>query len=105
MYEESKTGIKKDEPGWHTTSINRWDIFGELKELIDSGNIIVPSFEGLRQLLDVITDREKKLRPEARKGANDDYPIALGIAVQMKQYVPKTSNKVVVVPSGWSVGG
>ena len=101
FYEESKTHIKKDEPGWHTTSINRWDIFGDLKEMVDAGDIIVPSFEGMRQFFDVISNRDKTMRPEARKGSNDDYPIAAGLAVQMKKYVRTPAKKLVVVGATW----
>ncbi len=87
FHEQSSIGVKKDEPGWHMTGINRWDVFGDLKDLVDAGNIIIPSFEGMRQFLDVITETGKKMRPEARVGANDDYPIAVGLALQMRPYI------------------
>ncbi len=98
FYQVSKAGIKNDEPGWHTTSINRWDIFGDLKELVDAGNTIIPSFEGMRQFLDVVTETGKKMRPEARGGANDDYPISVGIAIQMIPYAKKAPSKGVPMP-------
>ena len=78
--------------------MNRWDLFGDLKDVIDSGNIIIPSFEGMRQFLDVITETGKKLRPEARGGANDDYPIAVGLALQMKKHIRGAKKEGVAMP-------
>lgn len=74
----------RDEPGWHTDGNNRWDIFGDVRPLINSGELVIFNRAGLQQFQDVII--EAGGRPEARAGANDDYPVTVGIAYQMKKW-------------------
>lgn len=74
----------REEPGWHTDGNNRWDIFADLRLLIDKGELVIFNRAGLQQFQDVIT--VKAGRPEARGGANDDYVVAVGIAYQMRKW-------------------
>lgn len=76
---------RRDEPGWHTDGNNRWDIFGDVRPLINAGELVIFNKAGLQQFQDVIV--EQGGRPEARAGANDDYPVTVGIAYQMKRWV------------------
>ena len=77
----------KDDPGWHTDGNNRWDIWNDMKPQIDKGAMVVFNKAGLQQFLDVIKNGDKDNRPEARGGANDDYPMAVGLAYQMRKWV------------------
>jgi len=89
----------RDEPGWHTDGNNRWDIFADVRPLINSGQLVIFNRAGLQQFQDVIV--EKDGRPEARAGANDDYPVTVGIAYQMKRWagsVMGREEKVVARP-------
>jgi hypothetical protein len=77
---------QREDPGWHTDGVNRWDIWNDMKPQVDKGALVVFNRAGLQQFLDVIK-AGKDSRPEARAGANDDYPMAVGIALQMKPWV------------------
>ncbi len=90
---------RREEPGWHTDGNNRWDVFGDIRPLINSGQLVIFNKAGLLQFQDVIA--EKDGRPEARAGANDDYPVTVGIAYQMKKWAGSAmgaDEKMVVRP-------
>lgn len=94
---------RRDDPGWHTDGNNRWDIWNDMKPQVDKGALVVFNRAGLRQFADVIKNTARDNRPEARIGANDDYPLAVGLAYQMRKYVGSTAmgtaeEKVVVRP-------
>ncbi len=76
--------------GWHTDERSRYVLWGELIEAVASRLITIPSEEGLGQFYSVIRNPEKGGagggRIEAQKGANDDYPMAVGIAWQMRKF-------------------
>lgn len=80
----------KDTPGWHMDGKNRFDVYNDMKAQIDAFGLVVYSKEGFQQFTDVIRKTDKQgnyIRPEARSGANDDYPVAVGIAYQMRKWV------------------
>ena len=77
-------------PGWHTydsaglTRGPRYVLWGDLIEAVEHRLITVPNEEGLRQFLSVVRVPEKHGRIEAMHGAHDDYPMAVGIAWQLR---------------------
>ena len=81
-----------DHPGWHTYDTagmsggSRYILWGDLIEAIHNRAITIPSPEGLSQFFTVIRNPEKRGRIEAQHGTHDDYPMAVGMAWQMKQY-------------------
>ena len=77
---------ENEKPGWHTDERNRWLLWGELIEAVNSRLITVPSDDGLSQFYSVIRNPEKDGRIEAASGAHDDYPMAVGIAWQMRRF-------------------
>ena len=77
---------ESEKAGWHTDERNRWLLWGELIEAVNSRLITVPSQAGLSQFYSVIRNPEKDGRIEGARGAHDDYPMAVGIAWQMRRY-------------------
>ena len=73
-------------PGWHTDEFSRYELWGDLMSGISSRLFTIPSSEGLSQFYTVIKNPEKRGRIEAQQGAHDDYPLALGIAWQLRRY-------------------
>ena len=72
--------------GWHTDERNRFELWGELIEAVSSRLLTVPSASGLGQFHTVIRNPDKHGRIEAQKGAHDDYPLAVGIAWQIRKH-------------------
>ena len=72
--------------GWHTDDRNRWSLWTELQEAVQSRLVTVPSERGLAQFFGVIRNPQKRGRIEATSGANDDYPFAVGGCWQMRKY-------------------
>ena len=77
---------ESEKPGWHTDERNRWLLWGELIEAVNARLVTVPSEDGLSQFYSVIRNPEKDGRIEGARGAHDDYPMAVGIAWQMRRY-------------------
>ena len=77
---------ESEKPGWHTDERNRWLLWGELIEAVNARLVTVPSEDGLAQFYSVIRNPEKDGRIEGATGAHDDYPMAVGIAWQMRRY-------------------
>jgi len=88
---------KKDCYGWHTGHNNRFFMWGELAEAIRDRGITIPSVYGLKQFFTVIRNPKKQGRIEAQAGLHDDYPMALGIAWQMRKQglAYRSSGKIV----------
>lgn len=82
-----KDRTKSDNPGWHTDEKTRYFLWGELIEAIQSRLIIILSKDGLAQFFTVIRNPDKQGRIEGMEGTHDDYPLAVGIAWQMRKYV------------------
>ena len=80
-----------DHPGWHTydtagmTNGSRYVLWGDLIEAVHSRAITVPNGDGLSQFFTVIRNPDKRGRIEAQSGTHDDYPMAVGIAWQLRQ--------------------
>ena len=76
-------------PGWHTfdtatSSGSRYEMWGDLIEVINGGSFTIPNKEGLGQLFTVIRNPDKRGRIEAQQGAHDDYPTWMSIAWQLR---------------------
>ncbi len=61
-------------------------VVGDLIEAIHLRAITIPNGEGLSQFFTVIRNPDKRGRIEAQSGTHDDYPMAVGIAWQLRQY-------------------
>ncbi len=77
-----------DVAGWHTGEQTRYILWGELLEAVTDRLITIPSKAGLGEFYSVIRnpDPKKGGKVEAVVGAHDDYPMATGIAWQMRKY-------------------
>jgi len=80
--------------------VSRWQLWGELIEATNAG-LIIPNETGLNQFFSVIINKEKNDRPEAMRGANDDYPTAVGIAWQMRKYAHDMNVKGARISKRW----
>ncbi len=72
--------------GWHTNIKTRVTLWNDMIEAVATGSFHTPNEAGLEQFFSVIRNPEKEMRPEAMKGAHDDYPMAAGIAWQMRAH-------------------
>ena len=79
--------------GWHTDERSRYFLWNDLIEAVWSRLVTVPSASGLAQFYSVIRNPEKNGRIEAQKGAHDDYPLAMGIAWQMRKHARATGGQ------------
>jgi hypothetical protein len=75
-----------DKPGWHTDERSRYLLWGELIEAVNSRLITIASEPGLSQFYSVIRNPNKNGRIEGQSGTHDDYPLAVGIAWQLRRY-------------------
>ena len=88
-----------DHPGWHTYDTagmaggSRYVLWGDLIEAVHSRAITVPNGDGLSQFFTVIRNPDKRGRIEAQSGTHDDYPMAVGIAWQMRQYARPSASE------------
>lgn len=77
---------KEDVPGWQTNVRTRELLWGELIEAVAQRLVTIPSKVGLGEFSSVIRNPDKDGRIEAMVGAHDDYPMAVGIAWQMRKH-------------------
>jgi hypothetical protein len=77
---------KKDIAGWHTSDSNRPLLWGELMEAVNTQTVTIFSKLGLAQFASMIRNPDKNGRIEGEKGTHDDYPMAFGIAWQMRDH-------------------
>jgi hypothetical protein len=82
--------------GWHTDERSRYVLYGELISAIHSRHIIIFNKEGLNQFYEVVKNSQKNGRIEAQEGGHDDYPMAVGIAWQLRRYAHTTGNSAPV---------
>lgn len=87
--------------GWRSSEYNRWELWGELKKMFNTGNLTVLNAEGLAQFVDVIRNPKNRGRDEASSGANDDYPTACGLALQVKYASYTNSGEAIQMPTLW----
>jgi hypothetical protein len=79
------TGRGNQTRGWHTDAVTRVWLWDELKMAMKAGQIHVPNADGLSQFFNIQRNAKKRGRDEALGGSNDDYPVAVGIAWQVRQ--------------------
>ena len=86
------------EDGWRTDRASRQALFDELIASFNAGHLTIPNRHGLDEFSTIIAAAGEK--PQAMGGAHDDYVIALGIALMVKQdrgiY---THNKIIRLPA------
>ena len=75
-----------EKAGWHTDERSRYTLWGELIEAVNSRLITIASEDGLAQFYSVIRNPNKNGRIEGQAGAHDDYPLAVGIAWQLRRF-------------------
>ena len=91
-----------DKPGWHTDERSRYVLWGEMIEAIASRLLIIANMDGLSQFYTVIRNPKKNGRIEAQEGAHDDYPLAVGIAWQLRRFAQSSGrDKYGPKEGGW----
>lgn len=83
---------KRTKPGWHMGNTNRTRFFDNLVAAFNTWQVQILNHKGLCQFGDLIRNVEQNGRIEARKGGNDDYPVAVGICVEKRAEVLKNVN-------------
>jgi hypothetical protein len=68
--------------GWHTDKPSRAQLWFDLIDAVDAGGVTIPHLAGLDQFFTVIRHPDNGYKPEAMIGAHDDYPTAVGLALQ-----------------------
>ena len=72
--------------GWHTDVKSQIPLWGEFIAAVNQGVFTVPGKDGLTQFYTLIRNPAKNGKIEAQSGAHDDYPMAVAIAWQMRNY-------------------
>ena len=70
------------EYGWRTDRMSRQMLFDELRASFNAGHLTIPNKQGLDEFTTIIAAPGEK--PQAMGGAHDDYVMALGIALMLK---------------------
>ena len=70
------------EYGWRTDRASRQQLFDELRASFNAGHLTIPNKHGLDEFSTIIAAPGEK--PQAMGGAHDDYVMALGIALMLK---------------------
>ena len=98
LYERrNPNGQPSGRVGWHTDSRSRPLLWGELIEAVRERLITIPSRNGQSQFSTVIRNPDKDGRIEAMVGTHDDYPMAVGLAWQMRKEAYRRDSKIKVV--------
>jgi hypothetical protein len=98
MYERRNAqGKPSGKFGWRTDARTRTVLWGELIEAVRDRLIIVPSKPGLNQFSSVIRNPDKDGRIEGMVGTHDDYPMAVGLAWQMRKEAYNQAKKINVI--------
>ena len=86
------------EYGWRTDRMSRQQLFDELRASFNAGHLTIPSKYGLNEFSTIIAAPGEK--PQAMGGAHDDYVIALGIALMVKNERGIVNNaKIIRLPA------
>ena len=72
----------RKEYGWRTDRTSRQQLFDELRASFNAGHLTIPNKQGLNEFSTIIAAPGEK--PQAMGGAHDDYVMALGIALMVK---------------------
>ena len=78
-------------PGWHTDEHSRVRLYSGLMEAVHSRLVVIPNEAGLAEFYSLIQNPKKGGRVEAQQGSKDDYPVAVGIALQIRSKAQSTS--------------
>jgi hypothetical protein len=70
--------------GWHTDEHSRVRLYSGLMEAVHSRLIVIPNEDGLAEFYSLIQNPKKGGRVEAQQGSKDDYPLAVGMALQIR---------------------
>lgn len=70
--------------GWHTDSLSKYDLWADLIRAVQGRQVIIPSKSGLGQFYTVVRDPDHHGQVGAQPGTHDDYPLAVGIAWQVR---------------------
>lgn len=100
FHRESSQGYNR-RAGWHTDGKSRWILWGELSQAIEAGQVTTLNAEGLTQMFSVIKNPKNQGRPEHMAGAHDDYPMAVGIAWQMRKHAFASKGQGVKLGRRW----
>lgn len=76
--------------GFRTGQDNRLLVWSGLMHAITARQLVIPNAKGLAQFRDVIKNPDKQGRPEAIKGRNDDYPMAVAIAWEVRSHAKRS---------------
>ena len=86
------------EYGWRTDRTSRQQLFDELRASFNAGHLTIPSKYGLNEFSTIIAAPGEK--PQAMGGAHDDYVMALGIALMVKNERGIVNNaKIIRLPA------
>jgi hypothetical protein len=77
-----ETGRGIPQRGWHTDVVTRIRLWEHLKATVGAGQLHIPNKDGLDQFFSVHSNPKNRGRDEALGKAHDDYPFAVGIALQ-----------------------
>jgi hypothetical protein len=91
------SGQPSGKAGFRTDSRSRPILWGELIEAIRERLVIIPSKQGLSQFASVIRNPDKEGRIEGMVGTHDDYPMAVGLAWQMRKEAYRQNSKIKVI--------
>lgn len=98
LYEpRNASGLPSGKKGWHTNSGTRPVLWGELIEAVRERLITISSQNGLSQFMTVIRNPEKDGRIEAMVGTHDDYPMAVGLAWNIRSEAYTQGKKIKVI--------
>ena len=98
LYDPRKpNGQLSGKKGWHTNAKTRPLLWGELIEAVRERLVTIPSKQGLSQFTSVIRNPDKDGRIEAMVGTHDDYPMAAGLAWQMRKEAYRKDAKTTVI--------
>jgi len=86
------------EYGWKTDRMSRQQLFDELRASFNAGHITIPNKYGLDEFSTIIAAPGEK--PQAMGGAHDDYVMALGVALMVKNEKSITNHaKIIRLPA------
>jgi hypothetical protein len=77
-----ETGRGIAQRGWHSDVVTRSRMWEHLKATVGAGQLHIPNKEGLNQFFSIYSNPKNRGRDEALGKAHDDYPTAVGIALQ-----------------------
>ena len=80
---------KKGQIGWHTSESSRNSLYGDLQQAVKDRSVTMFARDGIAQFTQTIKNPDKNGRVEAIEGGHDDYPLAVGGALQMIRYARK----------------